>query len=131
MQVLYHLRCLLYYVSTVLRGKVLRELYDAFGHQQVVRATETQVLVGFMGDDLPVAAELVSELWDAGLKADYLVNKRVMKHIDYAKESRIPWMVLVGDRELSEGVVKLKDIESSKEEVVPRSKIVQELLNRL
>ncbi|XP_030474690.1 histidine--tRNA ligase, cytoplasmic [Syzygium oleosum] len=98
---------------------------------QIIRATETQVLVGFLGDDLPLAAELAKEFWDAGLKAEFLVSKRVMKHIDYVKEYRIPWMVLVGERELREGVVKLKDFENAKEEVVPRSAIVQELLNRL
>lgn len=84
-----------------------------------------------MGDDLPQAAELASEFWDAGLKADYLVNKRVMKHIEHAKELRVPFMVLVGERELSEGVVKLKDIDSSKEETVVRDRIVQEIKNRL
>lgn len=98
---------------------------------QVVRATETQVLVGILGDDLPLAAELVSEFWDAGLKADYLVNKRVTKHFDHAKEQRVPFMVLVGERELSEGVVKLKDMDAAKEETVAREHIVQELKNRL
>ncbi|KAF8025449.1 hypothetical protein BT93_F2321 [Corymbia citriodora subsp. variegata] len=98
---------------------------------QIIRATETQVLLGFLGDDLPSTAELVKEFWVAGLKAEFLINKRVMKHIDYAKEYRIPWVVLVGERELSEGVVKLKDFENAKEEVVPRNAIVQELLNRL
>ncbi|KAI6691335.1 hypothetical protein NL676_028163 [Syzygium grande] len=98
---------------------------------QIIRATETQVLVASLGDDLPSAAELVKEFWDAGVKAEFLVNKRVMKHIDYVKEYHIPWMVLVGERELRERVVKLKDFENSKEEVIPRDAIVQEVLNRL
>lgn len=89
------------------------------------------MLVASLGDDLPLAAELVKEFWDAGVKAEFLVNKRVMKHIDYVKEYQIPWMVLVGERELREGVVKLKDFENAKEEVIPRDAIVQEVLNRL
>jgi len=89
------------------------------------------VLIGYLGDDLPLTAELVKEFWEAGLKAEFLIDKRVRKHIDYAKEYRIPWLVLVGKRELSEGVVKLKDFENAKDEVVRRSAIVQELLNRL
>lgn len=103
----------------------------AIMENQIIRPTETQVLIGFLGDDLPLTAELAKEFWVAGLKAEFLINKRVMKHIDYAKEYRIPWLVLVGERELSEGVVKLKDFENAKEEVVPRSAIVQELLSRL
>ncbi|XP_030512837.1 histidine--tRNA ligase, cytoplasmic-like [Rhodamnia argentea] len=97
---------------------------------QIIRDTETQVLVGFLVDDLPLAAELVSEVWNAGLKAEFMVDKELMKHIDYAKNSQIPWMVLVGEQELSEGVVKLKDVENEKEELVPRSTIVEELINR-
>ncbi|XP_030521347.1 histidine--tRNA ligase, cytoplasmic [Rhodamnia argentea] len=98
---------------------------------QKIRATETQVLVGFLGDDLPLTAQLVKELWDADVKAEFMVHKRMDKHIGYVKENQIPWLVLVGERELSEGVVKLKNMENGKEEAVPRSAMVQELLNRL
>ncbi|XP_030474691.2 histidine--tRNA ligase, cytoplasmic-like [Syzygium oleosum] len=101
--------------------------------QRIIRATETQVLLGYLGDedDLHTASGLVTELRDAELRADYMLHKKVMKHIDFARKNQIPWLVLVGARELSEGVVKLKDMENAKEEVVPRSAMVQELLNRL
>ncbi|KAE8687489.1 Histidine--tRNA ligase [Hibiscus syriacus] len=98
---------------------------------QAVRATETQVLVGVLGDKLSVAAELVSELWDIDIKAEYKVHKKVMKHIEYAIDSKIPWLIFVGERELNEGIVKLKNIESTNEEVIPRSKLVEELQKRL
>ncbi|KAJ7942692.1 Histidine--tRNA ligase [Quillaja saponaria] len=101
------------------------------GQSQTARATETEVLVSILGDDATQAAELVSELWRAKVKAEFSVNKRVMKHIDRAKESRIPWMVIVGEREASEGIVKLKDVEATKDVVIPRSKIVEELQLRL
>jgi histidyl-tRNA synthetase len=100
---------------------------------QTTRATKTEVLVCILGDDLPQAAELVSELWAAELNAEYLVNKRVMKHIEHARESRIPWMVIVGEREQSEGIVKLKNVEDAEEEEEesPRSRPVEELQIRL
>ncbi|KAL4625464.1 hypothetical protein ACB092_05G028100 [Castanea dentata] len=98
---------------------------------QAPRATKTEVLVSILGDDLTQAAELVSELWNAKVKAEYFVNKRVMKHIDRARESRIPWMVIVGEREMNEGIVILKDIEAAKEDKIPRSSLVKELQRRL
>lgn len=98
---------------------------------QTVRATETQVLVSILGENLSLAAELASECWAAGLNTEYLVNKRVTKHFDRAKDSRIPWMVIVGDPKVSEGMVKLKNLEANKEEEVPRSQIVEELRSRL
>ena len=98
---------------------------------QAPRATKTEVLVSILGDDFTQAAELVSELWNAKVKAEYFVNKRVMKHIDRARESRIPWMVIVGEREMNEGIVILKDIEAAKEDKIPRSSLVEELKRRL
>ncbi|KAF5179169.1 Histidine--tRNA ligase, cytoplasmic [Thalictrum thalictroides] len=98
---------------------------------QDVRATETEVLVGILGDDLSQAAELVNELWDADLKSEFMVHKRVMKLIDRAKESKIPWMVIMGDKERNEGVVKLKNINANQEEEIARDRIVEELKKRL
>ncbi|GER51555.1 histidine--tRNA ligase [Striga asiatica] len=98
---------------------------------QEIRATETQVLVSILGDDLSLGAELVSELWAAKLKAEFSVNKRVIKHIDRARGARIPYMVIVGDQELSKGIVKLKDVTAANECEVPRGEIVAELKRRL
>ncbi|KAK9092298.1 hypothetical protein Syun_027209 [Stephania yunnanensis] len=96
-----------------------------------IRATETQVLVGVLGDDLSLAAELVNELWSAKLKAEYIVNKRIMKLFDRATESRIPWMVLVGEKEQNEGIVKLRNMETKEEVVIQRNSLVEELQRRL
>ncbi|GLT60035.1 hypothetical protein SLA2020_328240 [Shorea laevis] len=100
---------------------------------QTTQSTETQVLVAVLDLELSVAAELVSKLWDANIKAEFKIHKRVAKHIEYAKESKIPWMVLVGERELNEGIVKLKNFQTGgfNEEVIPTSKVVEELLSRL
>ncbi|KAK9085058.1 hypothetical protein Sjap_025469 [Stephania japonica] len=101
-------------------------------HQdKAIRATETQVLVGVLGDDLSLAAELVNELWSGKLKAEYIVNKRIMKLFDRASESKIPWMVLVGEKEQNEGIVKLRNMETKEEVVIQRNSIVEELQRRL
>ncbi|KAL0001080.1 hypothetical protein SO802_014861 [Lithocarpus litseifolius] len=60
------------------------ELVSELGDDLTQAATKTEVLVSILGDDLTQAAELVSELWNAKVKAEYFVNKRVMKHIDRA-----------------------------------------------
>ncbi|XP_009599411.1 histidine--tRNA ligase, cytoplasmic-like [Nicotiana tomentosiformis] len=98
---------------------------------QEIRATETQVLVSILGDDSALAAELVGELWNAKVKAEFMIHKKVMKHIDRARDSRIPWMVLVGERELSEGVVKLKDVVAAIDYEIPRGNLVNDLCRRL
>ncbi|XP_020262495.1 histidine--tRNA ligase, cytoplasmic-like [Asparagus officinalis] len=98
---------------------------------QATRATETQVLVAILGKDLTLAAELVSELWDAKIKAEFGLTKRVMTHISRAKQSGIPWIVIVGESELNSGIIKLKNIEANQEEAVPRGQMVEEVKRRL
>ncbi|KAL0914522.1 hypothetical protein M5K25_014875 [Dendrobium thyrsiflorum] len=98
---------------------------------KVLRATETQVLVAILGKDLLLAAELVSELWNVKVKAEFGLNKRVRNHIDRAVESGIPWVVFVGESELNSGILKLKNIESHQEEIIPRERFAEELQKRL
>lgn len=98
---------------------------------QTTRATKTEVLVSILGDDIGLAAELSDELWKAKVQAEFLVNKRVTKHFDRAKDSKIPWMIIVGEKEQNEGVVRLKNIAAGEEVVIRRSDIVEELKKRL
>ncbi|XP_071705788.1 histidine--tRNA ligase, cytoplasmic-like [Rutidosis leptorrhynchoides] len=95
--------------------------------KQVIRASETQVLVSILGDDLNLAAKLVNMCWEAELKAEFMVHKRITKHFDHAKEFGIPWMVIVGDREIKEGTVKLQNKEAQVEKVVSMDVFVDEL----
>lgn len=100
---------------------------------ETTRPTETQVLLGVMGNKskIPLAAELTSKLWSAKLKAEFVVSTRFDKIISRANDSKIPWMVLVRDRELETGKVKIKNLETKIEEEVPLSAFVDEVNNRL
>lgn len=107
--------------------------FCSFHCWQTTRPTETQVLLCVLGNNskLPIAAELVNKLWNAKLKAEYVVSTRFDKLIARAKDSRIPWMVLAGDRELERGVVKLRNFETKMEEEAPVNTFVDELKRRL
>ncbi|KAM7492875.1 hypothetical protein LguiB_027484 [Lonicera macranthoides] len=98
---------------------------------QAIRASETEILVSVLGDDLSLAFEMTSKCWKAKLKAEYMVHKKVQKHIQRANELRIRWMAIIGETELSRGVVKLKDLNAGKEEDVPITTFVEELHTRL
>ncbi|KAM2700516.1 hypothetical protein EV2_002438 [Malus domestica] len=98
---------------------------------QRTRATKTEVLVSILGDDLGRAAELSSELWAEKVNAEFLVNKRGTKHFDRAKESRIPWMIIEGERERNDKTLRLKDMEAAEEITISRDRIVEEVQKRL
>ncbi|CAM8885582.1 unnamed protein product [Rhodiola kirilowii] len=98
---------------------------------QTIRPTETQVLVSVKEGDLIEAAELVSELWGAKIKAEYLVSKRMDKHLERMKDSRTPWWVFVGEKEMRERIVKIKNTETKEEfEGISRENFV-EILQQL
>ncbi|KAK2965455.1 hypothetical protein RJ640_008249 [Escallonia rubra] len=89
---------------------------------QAIRATETQIQVSVLNDDLlPLAFKLASACWNARISAECMVTKNLRKHISRAIELRIPFMVIVGGNEIEKGVVKLKDVVANKEEEVPLS----------
>lgn len=84
-----------------------------------------------MGDDLSLTAELVNELWDAKIKAEYIMVKKVFKIFERAESSGIPFAVMVGKQELDAGIVKVRDVKAKTEESFPRGQMVEELLKRL
>nr|GFA24586.1 histidine--tRNA ligase, cytoplasmic [Tanacetum cinerariifolium] len=96
-------------VGSIAGGGHYDDLIGTFRSKPIVRARETQVLVSIFGEDLSLAAKLVNKCWRVNLKASFLVNKRVSKHFDRAKEFGIPWIVMVGEQETSRGVVTLKN----------------------
>ncbi|KAI3779453.1 hypothetical protein L2E82_09172 [Cichorium intybus] len=95
---------------------------------QVVRGSETQVLVSVLGDDVALASKLVQLCWDANVNAEFMAHKRLNKHFDHAKEFGIPWMVIVGEREINDGIVKIKNKEAKVEQEVAMNGFVDELV---
>ena len=65
------------------------------------------------------------------MKAEYTVSTRFSKHMDRAKDSKIPLMVLVGDKELEKGIVRIKNLETTIEIEVSRSTFVEEVKKEL
>ena len=79
-----------------------------------------------LGDEARMAGvKLVSDLRDAGIRADLDHAARSMKaQFKYAGKLDVKKVVVIAGDELAQGVVKLRDMESSTETVVPKSEIV-------
>ncbi|NXE84212.1 SYHC protein, partial [Cochlearius cochlearius] len=96
---------------------ILEQRMKASGEK--VRTTETQVLVATPQKHfLAVRLKLISELWDAGIKAEMLYKKdpKLLKQLQYCEDTGIPLAAIVGEQELADGVVKLRDV-ATREEV--------------
>uniref|UniRef100_A0A8C3XCH3 histidine--tRNA ligase n=1 Tax=Cyanoderma ruficeps TaxID=181631 RepID=A0A8C3XCH3_9PASS len=111
---------------------ILEQRLEASGEK--LRTTETQVLVATPQKHLLAARlKLISELWDAGIKAEMLYKKdpKLLKQLHYCEDTGIPLAAIVGEQELADGVVKLRDIATREEVDIPREKLIAEIRRRL
>lgn len=73
----------------------------------------TQLLVVPIGDTLETCAAIARRFRDAGVVTEvFLEETKIGKKMNYANKQGIPWVVLVGDEEVKDGLVVLKDFES-------------------
>lgn len=61
--------------------------------------------------------KIIRMLWDAGFKAEmsFKANPKYLTQIQDCEAQGIPWTIVVGERELEQGVVKLHDVKAGKE----------------
>uniref|UniRef100_A0A8C5IL42 histidine--tRNA ligase n=1 Tax=Junco hyemalis TaxID=40217 RepID=A0A8C5IL42_JUNHY len=98
--------------------------------EEKIRTTETQVLVASAQKKLlEERLRLISELWDAGIKAEmlYKKNPKLLNQLQYCEETGIPLVAIVGEQELKDGVVKLRIVATREEVNVRRESLVEEI----
>lgn len=101
--------------------------------EEKVRTTETQVFVASAQKKLlEERLKLISELWDAGIKAEllYKKNPKLLNQLQYCEETGIPLVAIIGEEELKNGVIKLRSVASREEVDVRREDLVEEIKRR-
>ena len=76
--------------------------------------------------------KLAAELWRNGVKAEfgYQENPKLQKQLTYALENGINWVVVIGENELKEGKVNLKNLKTREEITIPIESVVEELVKQ-
>lgn len=98
-----------------------------------IRTTETQVLVAAAQKKLlEERLKLISELWNAGIKAEmlYKKNPKLLNQLQYCEETGIPLVAIIGEQELKDGVVKLRVVATREEVNISRQDLVAEIKRR-
>ena len=77
--------------------------------------------------------EICRQLWSAGIKAEFgfKPNPKMGDQLTYALEQGIPFLVLFGEDEVQQGVVKVKDMVAKEEVAVPLPMLVAKLQEAL
>ncbi|XP_077165709.1 histidine--tRNA ligase, cytoplasmic-like [Paroedura picta] len=102
--------------------------------KEKIYAKETQVLVAAAQKNfLAGRMKLISELWDSGIKAEmfYMKSPKLLNQLQYCEETGIPLVAIIGQREVNDGVVKLRDVATRKEIDVPKENLIEEIKKRL
>lgn len=87
------------------------------------------------GDDREVkktAIEITQGLREATVKADIeLTGRKLRKALDYAGRLGVPYVVIVGRKDLEAGKVTLRDMETGKQKSIEKERAVEEILEIL
>uniref|UniRef100_T1K9N3 histidine--tRNA ligase n=2 Tax=Tetranychus urticae TaxID=32264 RepID=T1K9N3_TETUR len=77
--------------------------------------------------------KIIRELDDAQISVDHLdkANPKLLPQIQAAEEKNIPYIVMLGENELKDGIVKIRDVKTRAETPIERAKLVEELKKML
>ncbi len=76
------------------------------------------------------ALEIVGMLRRSGISCEFdLMERKLGKQLEYASKRAVKFVVIVGEKELEKDSVRIRDMESGKEELVKLDELVNYLLN--
>ncbi|MEM2138933.1 MAG: histidine--tRNA ligase [Candidatus Woesearchaeota archaeon] len=74
------------------------------------------------------AFEITQELRKNKINADFdLLDRGISKNLDYANSLNIPYVLFVGEKELKENKLKLRDMKTGKEETLSLNEVMKKL----
>ncbi|KAG8228998.1 hypothetical protein J437_LFUL009161 [Ladona fulva] len=117
-------------IFSILEAKLANEKANS----ALLRTTEIEAYVASAQKNLlPERMKLCRELWDAGVKVEtsYKQNPKLLAQLQYCEERGIPFALVLGEAEIAQGVVKLREVSSRKEEDIPRANLAEEIRKRL
>jgi len=75
--------------------------------------------------------QIAEELRDSGIRTEVdIAGRGISKNLNYANALRIPFVAFVGDNEVKEGKIKIKDMQTGEEEMLSVSEVMKKLEQR-
>ncbi|XP_048175463.1 histidine--tRNA ligase, cytoplasmic-like isoform X2 [Corvus hawaiiensis] len=80
-----------------------------------------------------IGIERIFSILEQRLEAEMLYKKdpKLLKQLQYCEDTGIPLAAIVGEQELADGVVKLRDVATREQVDIPREKLIDEIRRRL
>jgi len=92
----------------------------------IKKAGSIKALVCYFPNCKEKAIEIAQQLRKAGINTDFDTKERsISKNLDFANSSKIPFIIIVGEKELKAGKVSIKNMETGKQELVEINKAIK------
>lgn len=109
----------------------LTRLFYKLNELQAIRETQksiAKVLVAPMTENIETALETASYLRNKGINTEvYLENKKIKTKFKYADRLQIPYVITIGEDEIQNGTVSLKDMQNGEQETLTIEEAVEKL----
>ncbi len=88
------------------------------------------VLILPMTDDMGHAVKLATDLRSSGIRTQiYGEKKKFKQKMNYADKLGVPYVIFLGDDEIKQGKVSLKDMRSGDQELLPTTEAVEKIVD--
>ncbi len=105
----------------------LTRLFSKLNELNVIKANKksvAEILIIPMVEDLKEPIKLATKLRNAGINTEiYLNEKKIKAKFKYADKLEIPYVIVIGEDEVKENVVTIKNMKTGEEEKVPNNEI--------
>jgi histidyl-tRNA synthetase len=98
------------------------------------RTTETDVFVASAQKNLVgERLKLCKQLWDADIRTEqsYKASPKLLTQLQYCELMGIPLAIVIGDGEIQNNVVKIRNVAARTEREVPRASMIEEIRSEL
>ncbi len=104
-------------------------IYDAVAARWPRKPSVTDVYLVPIGDQtFDQIVKLTSQLRESNIRAEFdLLNRNLSKNLDYANRHQIPFVIILGERDLSDKCVTLRVMKDGTEQKIDLNKIVKKM----
>lgn len=105
----------------------LTRLFSKLNELNIIKANKksvAEILIIPMTEDIKESIKLATKLRNAGINTEvYLNEKKVKAKFKYADKLEIPYVIVIGEDEIEENVVTIKNMKTGEEKKVPNNEI--------
>ena len=105
----------------------LTRLFSKLNELNIIKADKksvAEILIIPMTEDLKESIKLATKLRNAGINTEiYLNEKKIKAKFKYADKLEIPYVIVIGEDEIKENMVTIKNMKTGKEEKIPNNEI--------